>query len=95
MIELLLFVVVGILLGWMAFRRFGSVSGTVWNAWRLIVSVMWILSGVFLTLGGYIVAGIVVIALWVFIALGATAELKEDAEEADTSVRREIGRVGD
>lgn len=90
MIELLVLVVVGILAGVLAFRRFGTASGTLWNVWRIIISVVWLLSGVFLTVGGYVVVGVALIAVWTFIALGAASELRDDTED---DVRRSLGRI--
>lgn len=75
-----------VVVGHLAYRRFGAASDAVFAAWRVVMAVVWIMSGVALIVGGYTVAGAVLIALFWFVMVGGVVELKE------SEVRRELNR---
>lgn len=83
-------IVAAIVIGHLTFRRFGSASDTVFNVWRVVFAISWILSGVALIVGGYTVFGAVLIALFWFVAAGGVSDLQEDMDVG--SWRRYLSR---
>ncbi|ELZ14413.1 hypothetical protein C478_07307 [Natrinema thermotolerans DSM 11552] len=64
-----------VLAGTAAHMRLGSMSDTIYTTWRVIMSVMWLTSGIALIVGGYVVVGALVVALFWFVLIGGVADL--------------------
>jgi len=71
-------VLAAIIVGQLAFRRFGTASDTVFAVWRSVFAVTWILSGIALIVGGYVVFGAAMIALFWFVLIGGLSDLSEE-----------------
>ena len=85
-------VLVGILIGHLACRKYGSMSDTVYAVWRSVFAVSWIVSGVALIIGGYVVFGALLIALFWFVLAGGLSDLKEETGVDGVSFRRFLSR---
>lgn len=72
-------VIGAVAIGLLAFSRFGSTGGTLRDAIAVIRNGFFVISGVFLILGGYVFAGIAVVALFVFLAASAATSVWEES----------------
>jgi hypothetical protein len=68
-------VIGAVAIGLVAFARFGTRGGTLRDAIAVIRNGFFILSGVFLILGGYVFAGVFIVALFVFLGAGAASSV--------------------
>lgn len=73
----LLAIVVALAVGWYLFQTRSGTADGAYDAFALFSSIIWILSGVFLILGGFYLIGGVVLALFFWIALSKGEKTSE------------------
>ncbi|MFC7134333.1 MULTISPECIES: hypothetical protein [Salinibaculum] len=64
--------------GLLAYARWGSTGGTFRDALSVIRNGFFVLAGVSLILGGFVIVGSIVIAVFVFLGTSAFLSLRED-----------------
>lgn len=65
-------------IGIAAYARFGQTGGTLRDALAVLRSGFFILVGIGLVAGGFVVVGVIVIALFVFLGAGAALQVREE-----------------
>ena len=64
--------------GLLAFARFGATGGTLRDAIAVLRNGFFVISGVFLILGGYVIPGFLIVVLFVFLGAGAASSVWSD-----------------
>lgn len=76
---LIAFIVItaGLVVGWLLFSAAGEASATANSFFGFLSRVLWIIIGIVAIFGGFIIAGFLLIALGLFLALGHWKILKD------------------